>query len=302
MRKLRALIYKWISQRFMNGCSNYNSLPVRKGCRSKQQARTVFAHNQVPHANGMIFFWPWAAFRFAKKHGFPLVIKPNVSGFSRGSYFPITDSVSLLKAIFKAKLWWPTTVVEQYLLGSNYRVLSTQNQIISVIRRYPPFVIGDGTKSIRQLMHDENQIRQQMQLFPVMHRLMENKQTRQHLKKQGLDFDSVPEAGQQITLFHRIALAPGGVIETIDINQLPEKNIALFKQIVANFNANVLGIDVIFAQGIETPYDQQRCIFIEVNSRPYIKMHDYPRYGEKQDISTKLTQLESLQIQDKDIF
>ena len=164
MRKLKSMLYAWISEKYMHGCSNYNSVEVRRGCRSKAQGRAIFAKNDVPHARGLIFLWPWSAHAFAKQHGFPLVIKPNVSGYSRGSYFPINDFKSLYKAIFWAKMWWPTTVIEQYLKGSNYRVLTTDHSFISVIRRYSPFVTGNGRDTIEQLIDAENVIRKQMNL------------------------------------------------------------------------------------------------------------------------------------------
>ena len=52
MKTMNALIYAWISEKYMDGCSNYNSLQVRKSCRSKAQGRAVFADNDVPHAHG----------------------------------------------------------------------------------------------------------------------------------------------------------------------------------------------------------------------------------------------------------
>ncbi len=87
-----------------------------------------------------------------KQYGFPLVIKPNVSGYSRGSYFPITNHKELWKAALLAKIWWPTSIIEQYLQGKNYRVVVVKNEIMSIIRRYPPFIIGDGRSSIEQLI------------------------------------------------------------------------------------------------------------------------------------------------------
>jgi hypothetical protein len=136
----------------MDGCSNYNSLEVRRGCRSKKQARDKFAAGDIPHAQGTIFFNPFTAIKFAKEHGFPLVIKPNVSGFSRGSHFPIRNNKELWRAIFLAKLWWPTTVVEQYLQGKNYRVVITKAGVISVLQRYPAFIKGDGINTISALI------------------------------------------------------------------------------------------------------------------------------------------------------
>ncbi len=261
MRKLKTLIYAWISERYMRGCSNYNSLEIRKGCRSKAQARAIFEKYNVPHARGLIFFWPWYAHRFANQHGFPLVIKPNVSGYSRGSYFPINSYRELYKAMFWARAWWPTTVIEQYLKGANYRALTTDHGLISVIRRYPPFVTGNGKHSIARLIDDENKIREDMKLHPTIFPIQKDDKVIKHLKKQNLTLQSVPESGEEVTLFHRVALAPGGVVETIDQETIPEENKALFKDVVKMFGANVLGIDVIFEEGIETSHMQQKMYF-----------------------------------------
>ncbi len=302
MKGLKATIYAWISKKFMDGCSNYNSLQVRKACRSKGQGREVFQQHDIPHAKGMIFLWPWTAHRFAKEHGFPLVIKPNVSGYSRGSYFPINNFMQLYKAVALAKIWWPTTVIEQYLLGSNYRVLGTDHSLISVIRRYAPFIDGNGVDTISQLIDKENSVREDMQLHPVIFPLKKDEQITKYLAKQNLSLNSVPAKAQRIDLFHRVALAPGGVVEIIDRDTIPQENKDLFNKVVKVFGANVFGIDVIFEKGIETSYLEQKCIFIEVNSRPYIKMHYYPRYGKKEDFSAALAELDSLDIDDKDIF
>ncbi len=302
MKKLKALIYAWISEKYMHGCSSYNSLDVRKSCRSKAQGRSVFAENDVPHARGTVFTWPWVAHRFASQHGFPVVVKPNVSGYSRGSYFPINSFGELWRAIFLAKIWWPTTIIEQYLDGANYRVLATDHHMISVIRRYPPFVVGDGNSTIDQLIDIENKVRQEMNLHPVIFPIKKSDQVVRHLAKHKLKLDSVPEKGQNVELFHRVALAPGGVVEIIDQAAIPDENRELFQRVVKMFDANVFGIDVIFEKGIETSYRDQKSIFIEVNSRPYMEMHQYPRFGCKEDFSADLAELDKIEIKDKDIF
>ncbi len=302
MRKLKALLYRWISDRYMHGCTRYNTLAVRKGCRSKAQARAVFARNGVPHARGMIFLLPWKVRGFVREHGFPLVVKPNVSGYSRGSYFPIRSFPELWRGIFRAKAWWPTTVLEQYLAGANYRALCTGEGLVSVIRRYPPFVTGNGKDNIGALIDEENRIRAAMNLHPTIFPIAKGGVVAAHMKKHNLTLDSVPEEGRRVELFHRVALAPGGVVETIDQNTIPDDNKALLTAIVRMFGANLLGIDVIFEKGIEVSHKAQKCIFIEVNSRPYAKMHDFPRYGKVEDLSAHYAELEKLDIPDRDIF
>ena len=312
MSAIKKKLYKWISDTFMDGCSSYNDLAVRRSCRSKEQARAVFDKGDVPHAKGLIFLNPFKAIKFAQQHGFPLVIKPNVSGFSRGSYFPIENYQQLWRAIFLAKLWWPTTVVEQYLLGKNYRVVvikgddasgaENTNQIMSVIERFSPYVLGDGKQSIEQLIDEENAVRESMKLFPVIHPLSKGSTTQSFLAKQRYTLSTVPSAGEIVTLFYRISLAPGGVVSVIDQNTIPRVNKELFCKVLDLFNANILGIDVIMEKGIDQPFDQQKCILLEVNSRPYLKMHDYPRFGQKEDLSSYFNHLEQFDISQADTF
>ncbi|MCP4294277.1 MAG: cyanophycin synthetase [Proteobacteria bacterium] len=302
MKLLNKMIYKLISRWFMDGCSDYNSLSVRKSSRTKLQARESFAALNIPHAPGRIFLNPIQAVRFVKKHGFPVVIKPNVSGYSRGSHFPINNYKDLWKAAFAVKIWWPTSIIEKYLSGKNYRVVVIKDEIMSVIRRYPPFITGDGHQSIDQLIDQENQVRRSLELHPVIHPVQKNHRTRNHLKKQNLTLSSIPEAGQTIELYNKVALSPGGVVETIDKNSVAPKNRELFLKLLDSFDASIFGIDVIFEKGIEFDFQSQNCIFLELNSRPYLKMHHYPRFGSRQNFDPFYQKLEHLNIADSGGF
>lgn len=302
MKAIKRILYSWIDKKFLGGCSSYNSLEVRKSCRSKLQARNMFAAHDIPHAKGTTFFNPFTAVRFAKEYGFPLVVKPNVSGFSRGSHFPIRNYGELWRAMFFARAWWPISVVEQYLEGKNYRVVVVDGKIMSVIQRYPPFVDGDGQSSIETLIERENAIRKKMQLAPTIHYIEKSPQVKAYLKKQGLSLASVVEQGRRVCLFHRVALAPGGVVEIVDKKSIPTENVELFTRVLSLFNANIFGVDAIFEEGIEKSYREQKCIFLEVNSRPYLKMHDYPRYGKAEDLSIDYSNLDQIEVEQKDIF
>lgn len=302
MIKIKQLVYQWISKRYMDGCSNYNSLAVRRSSRSKEQARSMFAKHNVPHARGQIFINPLTAHKFAKQHGFPLCIKPNVSGFSRGSHFPINNYKELWKAALLVKVWWPSSVVELYLRGANYRVLATQDQIVSIIRRYPPFIDGNGQHSISELIDAENAIREQMELYPTIYPIKKSPGVSHYLSRQNLSFESVPAKDERIYLFNRIALAPGGIVEAIDQDTVPDINKALFCNVVKQFDASLFGIDVILEHGIEQDYTQQKCIFLEVNSRPYTRMHEKPRYGTVDDLQPFYDKMDSLAVTDTNTF
>lgn len=302
MKTIKALIYRWISKKFMAGCSNYNSLQVRKASRTKRQARQMFAAHDIPHAKGTLFYNPLTAHRFAREHGFPLCIKPDVSGYSRGSHFPINNYRELWKAALLVKIWWPGSIVEQYLLGSNYRILATDQELVSVIRRYPPFVDGNGKDSIGALIDSENALREQMGLHPTIHPIAKNSATIAYLARSGQTLETIPAQGERVHTFNRVALAPGGVVEIIDQASIPTANQELFLRLIKAFDARLFGIDVIFEEGIEKDYREQRCIFLEVNSRPYTRMHSYPRYGEAENLESFYKEMDSLVVADSDVF
>lgn len=302
IRYLKKKLYRWVDQQFLDGCSSYNSLEVRRACRTKEQAREKFREHGIPFAEGKIWVWPWSASAFVKKHGYPVVIKPNLGGYSRGSYFPITNQRELMKAMLGVKKWWPRSVIEQYLRGKNYRVVVTREGVQIVVRRFPPFVVGDGLKTISELIDEENQIRRNMKLLPIIHEIEKSSLVLRHLKKKDMTLETIPADGQEVELFHRVALSPGGVLETIDMGIVPQKNMELFEKVLRIFDANILGIDVIMEEGVDIPFDEQKTIFLEVNSRPYLKMHACPRWGKVPDMDFLYKKLDQLEVEDRDIY
>lgn len=292
---VKALIYRLLSRYLLKGCSDYNTLKVRRSTRSKNQAKQAFLALNIPSARSCLFYLPFAAFAFVKHFGFPVVIKPNVGGFSRGAYFPIENYWQLCKASILVKAWWLSSVVEQYLSGNNYRIVVIKNDIMAIARRHPPFVVGNGVDSICTLIDKENSMRTAMGLQPIVANIAKNRPTLNHLKKQRLSLASIPPLEKKVNLHHKISLKLGGVIEAIPKSQLSENNHQTLLSILEYFGANILGIDLICQQDLSVDFDQQNCIFLEVNSRPFLQMHALPRLGKKEDLSTYYRQLDQYQ-------
>lgn len=301
-RSCKKKLYFWIEKTFMNGCSDYNPIDVRRACRSKKQAREMFEEYDIPHAAGCIFINPLKAYNFVKKYWFPIVLKPNVWWYSRGSYFPITNFKDFWKAMFLVKLRWPSTVIETYLLGKNYRVIVTKDSVDIAMERTPPFVIWDGMKSISELIDEENNIRKNMNLCPIIHTIKKTSAIKKHLKKQSYDFLTILDKWKKVFLYHRVSLAPWWVLFTVDPNTISSKNKEIFKTILREFHANIFWIDVIMEKGIEYDFDKQKTIFLELNSRPYLKMHTVPRSWEIPDMEKLYKKLDDLEISGKWLF
>ena len=47
-------------------------------------------------------------------------------------------------------------IIEKYYEGDDYRVCVINNKVVAVSKRIPPYIIGDGIKSINQLINDLN--------------------------------------------------------------------------------------------------------------------------------------------------
>lgn len=303
LMKIKKIIYSRIENKFMHWCSDYNSLEVRRASRSKRQARDMFAKNNIPYAKWTIFFSPYKAYKFVKENWFPVCIKPNVWWYSRWSHFPINTWEEFWKACFMVKAWWPTSVIESYLSWKNYRVVVTKIWWIEIaMERYPGFVIWDWKKTISSLIDDENEIRKNMKLPPVIHLIEKNKKIGNFLKKQGLTFDSVLEKDRKVSVFHRLSLAPGGILETVDISTITKKNKEIFLKILNLFDSNIFGIDVIMEKWIDIDFDKQKCIFLEVNSRPYLEMHNFPRYWKAPNMDNIYKNLDKLEVMDRGIY
>ncbi len=300
--KLKQVIYKYIEEKFMNGCSDYNSLEVRRASRSKKQARDMFAANDIPHAKWKVFINPYTAYTFAKQVWFPLVLKPNVGWFSRWSHFPIMTWKEFWTAMFFVKWWWPSSVVEQYLLGKNYRVVTTRWSVDIAMQRTPGYVIWDWKSTISELMDRENEVRKEMKLSPIIYPLAKSGPVKRHLKKHGYSFESVLKKWEQVDMYHRVSLAPGWVLQTVDVDTITPKNKELFIKIVDVFGANLFGIDVIMEKWIDVDYDKQKTIFLELNSRPYLKMHSVPRTWKAPDMKPLYKKLDALEITNRGTF
>lgn len=298
MKWIKRQIYSFLEKHFFDGCSRYNGLEVRRASRTKKQARKKFASIGAPHAKGLIFYNPLRAVKFAKEHGFPLVLKPNFGTFSRGSFFPIRTWGQFWKAMFLTKLYWPRTVVEEYIEGNSYRVVVIKGKTMVVAHRTPPELTGDGKSMVSQLIDNENQTRREMKLLPTMYEIDKDR-VADFIKPRKLDW--VIPKGKKVEVGNLIALFAGGVLKDVDLETIPEVNHQLFQDVLNVFEAEIFGLDFI-APDITKSWKDQKCVFLEANSRPYLKMHAYPRWGVVPDLSKDLKRLEALNIEDADIF
>lgn len=205
-----------------------------------------------------------------------IVVKPpNAKG---GSGITILPSQTELEGAFRAAQRHSNDIlVEKFIPGQNFRFLVLQGQVLSVILRKPPFIIGDGKTSIADLVKDMNAIHATANIPEVKL----NKETARVLSKQDATFETVLPAGKEVLVRLTANLSKGATTEDItDIVPESHKKIAL--KAAAILDLDLAGVDII-CNDIKNP--SATAYVIEVNASPGLKMHYYEEKGRKRNVA-----------------
>ena len=96
------------------------------------------------------------AWAVAQKVGLPVVVKPQDGNQGKGVTVNITDRAQLEEA-YKNAADYGTVMVERFLPGQDFRLLVVGDQLVAAARREPPQVLGDGERTVRELVDIVNQ-------------------------------------------------------------------------------------------------------------------------------------------------
>ncbi len=230
-----------------------------------------------------------------KKIGFPLAVKPQVGSKGKGITANINTKGRLEKAVKKVKSVTHTDVgfvTAEYIQGDEYRFLVLDNQIIGVLKRIPPFVIGDGINTIKKLidrLNNKKNVRNEQIGIATFSPVIIDDSLRQTLEKQNLRLNSVPSRDQKVNLLETANRASGGFTYVINNwnevvhPEILETMIDATKALALKFAA----IDVVL-KSLEMPLGKKNGKIIEINSSPGINMFHYPDSGKPQFVAKKI--------------
>jgi hypothetical protein len=92
---------------------------------------------------------------FLEQGPVPCVVKPASGSGGEGVTGSIHTASQLKRALLQASATSPIVLVERQLSGDHFRVVVLQGEILVVLRRARPRVIGDGEASVGELMWRE---------------------------------------------------------------------------------------------------------------------------------------------------
>jgi cyanophycin synthetase len=175
-------------------------------------------------------------------------------------------------------------IVEELVVGRDYRALVIDGRLAAVAERRPARVTGDGEHTIEQLIEHANaDPRRGPGHARALTRIRVDAEAELVLATQGLDRTSVPHEGR-VVLLHRTAnLSTGG--DAVDrTDEVHPRNVVVFERAARAIGLDIAGIDIM-CPDLSQPLDEVGGAILEVNAAPGFRMHLAPSGGTPTDVA-----------------
>ncbi|TGM36712.1 bifunctional glutamate--cysteine ligase GshA/glutathione synthetase GshB [Leptospira biflexa] len=208
------------------------------------------------------------------------VVKPVTTNFGIGiGISEPNDSLEKFTYFVKQSFSFSSSIIiEEFIEGPEYRFLVLGDEVVAVCNRVPANVVGDGIKTISELIEEKNRDpRRGEGHITALEKIQMSDVERLVLLDQGYEFLSIPKKGEQVFLRKNSNISTGG--DSVDVTDLvhPEfKTIALKAARAAG--AVICGIDIISSAITETPNPETYAI-LEINFNPVLYIHEFPYSG-----------------------
>lgn len=238
----------------------YRTIPESKTFFSEQWAQVI----GMPRRNID------AAYRYVRKLGFPIIVKPNSGsqGVGVSLAYNKREFYAAMRAVFKSDR---VALVQRPVRGRDYRLVVLGRKVISAYERVPLSVSGDGRSTIGQLLNMKQ--RQFVAASRDTQIKTDDPRMARKLKRQGLTFRSVPDKGEKIYLLDNANLSTGG--DAVDVTG---KVHPVFRRIAVKLTRDMglrlCGVDLM----VEGDIGEKPNVYwiLEINAAPgldhYVKM------------------------------
>ena len=220
----------------------------------------------------------------AERLGYPVVVKPLDGNHGNAVATHLKTPEDVRAAYEKAWELSSRVIVETCQMGQDHRILVIDGKVVAVARRVPGHVVGDGRRTVAELIEIVNQDpRRGIGHEKVLTRLVVDDQARRLLEAAGLTLESVPEKGQAVYLRSTGNLSTGGTaIDMTDV--IHEDNRGMAERAVKAIGLDVGGVDFI-CPDITRSYKEVGGAIVEINAAPGFRMHLAPTEGKPRDVA-----------------
>ncbi len=222
--------------------------------------------------------------RAARRIGYPVVTKPYNGNHGRGISIRLTNEEEVIAGFNKAREISRSVIVETFLEGDDHRLLVVNGELVAATRRTPGHVVGDGSRSIAELVDIVNQDpRRGIGHEKVLTRIQLDAQAGMMMKRAGYTAESVPPAGEAVYLRSTANLSTGGTATDVtDIIHPDNREMAV--RAIRAIGLDVGGVDFL-STNIAESYRKIGGGICEVNAAPGFRMHVAPSEGTPRDVA-----------------
>lgn len=194
---------------------------------------------------------PKTVLEFARKHDYPLFVKPN-AGQEGLDVVRVETREALQDALHDIAQRHAQILVQEEIRGRDIRIVVLDGEALCAIERRPPQVTGDGMRSIAQLVGEAGPVNADDSLVAAL------------LASQGMGQDSVPSAGQVVPLLPVSNLSSGGSAQIVT-DRVSADLLELACRSVGTLGLRYAGVDLIVP---EDPKSGTSAYVLEVNAAP----------------------------------
>ncbi|MSU56191.1 MAG: cyanophycin synthetase [Candidatus Taylorbacteria bacterium] len=215
-----------------------------------------------------------SAFRFARRIGFPVIVKPN-SG-SQGNHVALahskTEFYKAMRAVFTRDR---IALVQKRVSGRDYRIVVLDDEVISAYERIPLNVTGDGRSTVLSLLKKKQ--REFVASSRDTQLKLDDPRIRVKLQHQKLSFRSVVEKGATVFLLDNANLSTGG--DAVEVKRIHPEFAKLAIKLTKDMGLRLCGVDLM----VEGTLEEMPKTFwvLEVNAAP--GLDHYARSGKAQE-------------------
>ena len=248
----------------------------------KEETNKILASLGLPVPRQHLVSSQTEALRAARRLDGPVVLKPYNGNHGRGITINITGEDEIRAAFDAAREHSRSVIVETFQVGDDHRLLVVNDTLVAATRRTPGHVVGDGARTIGELVEIVNQDpRRGVGHEKVLTRLELDREAALMMERVGYTADSVPAAGETVYLRSTANLSTGGTATDVtDIIHPDNRDMAV--RAVRAIGLDVGGVDFI-TPNIAESYKSIGGAICEVNAAPGFRMHVAPSEGTARD-------------------
>ena len=257
---------------------------------NKVISKEVLESQSIPVAKGYLVKNVIDLLKKGEEIGYPIVLKPQYGNQGKGVILNIKSEKELIEAYNQIQSEYKDIIIEKYHIGYDYRVLVVDYKVIAVALRTPPFVIGNGLSTIRELIEKENDNMKRGECHEKsLSKIKIDNEVIQCLKSQGKSLSSILDNNQKIYVRRNANLSTGG--EAVDCTEkICEENIRICERAARILSLDICGIDIC-SNDISIPLKENDGIIMEMNSAPGLRMHINPSKGKSRNVGKHIVNM-----------